>query len=96
MGMCCHLVAKVGSNNISFLLEPLLIRVSKPRQKYLFYRHGGWWATKDCRHISGPVSIEIGDNCYVRALDDGTFTVGAPHGDGKPFIQDYMENTNLL
>ena len=50
---------------------------------YCLCRHGGWWSAKEFNNISGPVAIEIGDNCYIKALDDGTFTVGAPHGDGK-------------
>ena len=50
------------------------------------FRHGGWWAAKEFRHISGPIAIELGDNSYIRALDDGTFTVGAPHNDGNVVI----------
>jgi protein FRG1 len=52
-------------------------------KSYKYFRHGGWWAAKEFRHISGPIAIELGDNSYIRALDDGTFTVGAPHNDGK-------------
>ncbi len=51
-----------------------------------FFRHGGWWAAKEFRHISGPIAIELGDNSYIRALDDGTFTVGAPHNDGNALL----------
>jgi protein FRG1 len=25
------------------------------------------------------VAIEFGEHCYVKCLDDGTFTLGAPH-----------------
>jgi protein FRG1 len=33
--------------------------------------------------ISGIVAVEFGEGCYVKCLDDGTFTLGAPHGDGE-------------
>lgn len=32
--------------------------------------------------ISGTVAIEFGNSTYVKCLDDGTFTLGAPHNDG--------------
>lgn len=52
------------------------------KQKLDTDRHGGWWAATDFKHISGPIAIEIGDNTFLKALDDGTFTLGPPHGDG--------------
>lgn len=33
--------------------------------------------------ISGSISIEFGNNSYISALDNGLFTIGAPHGDGE-------------
>ncbi|KAH8239575.1 hypothetical protein KR032_005566 [Drosophila birchii] len=46
--------------------------------------HGGWWAAKTAADITGTVSIEFSDRCYLKALDNGLFTLGAPHnaGDG--------------
>jgi len=45
--------------------------------------HGGWWATNDLSQINGPVAIEFGDHCYVKALDDGSFTLGAKKDEGQ-------------
>jgi len=45
-------------------------------------KHGGWWAAKDFSHVNGPVAFQL-KGCYVRTLDDGSFTLGAPHGDGE-------------
>lgn len=46
-------------------------------------KHGGWWSASQFKHISGAVSIEFGsDGCYIRALDDGSFSLSAPHDDG--------------
>ena len=48
-------------------------------------RHGGWWSASSHSHITGPIAIEFDDHCYVKALDDGTFTVGTKHDEGgKP------------
>lgn len=44
--------------------------------------HGGWWHCKEFRHISGPVTIQF-KNCHVKTLDDGGFTLGAPHDQGQ-------------
>lgn len=33
--------------------------------------HGGWWAAKTAADITGTVSIEFGDRCYLKALDNG-------------------------
>ena len=38
--------------------------------------HNGWWNVKEFKEIVGPIAIEIGDHCYVKALDDGSFTIG--------------------
>jgi protein FRG1 len=45
-------------------------------------QHGGWWRTTSFRHITGPVALQLRPSSYVRTLDDGGFTLGAPHGDG--------------
>lgn len=44
-------------------------------------KHGGWWAATEFKHITGPVAIQV-KGCYVKTLDDGSFTLGAPHADG--------------
>lgn len=33
--------------------------------------------------ITGPVAIEFGKHTYVKALDSGLFTLGAPHNEGE-------------
>lgn len=33
--------------------------------------------------ISGSVCIEFGTNTYISALDNGLFTLGAPHNEGE-------------
>lgn len=33
--------------------------------------------------VTGSIAIEFGANSYISALDNGLFTVGAPHGDGE-------------
>lgn len=45
-------------------------------------QHGGWWKTSEFGQIVGTVAIEFGKNAYIKSLDDGTFTLGAPHDDG--------------
>jgi protein FRG1 len=44
-------------------------------------KHGGWWAVTQFKHLTGPVAIQL-KGCYIRAVDDGTFTIGAPHDEG--------------
>lgn len=46
-------------------------------------KHGGWWQAKITTEIVGPVAIQFGPNAYVKALDNGLFTLGAPHRDGE-------------
>lgn len=46
-------------------------------------KHGGWWQAKITTEIMGPVAIQFGPNAYVKALDNGLFTLGAPHRDGE-------------
>lgn len=41
---------------------------------------GGWWKVNLFEEISGTIAIEFGNSrSYVKALDDGRFTLGAPH-----------------
>lgn len=45
--------------------------------------HGGWWHATSFRQITGSIAIQLGDKpMYVRALDNGLFTAGAPHDQG--------------
>ncbi|XP_073837174.1 FSHD region gene 1 [Musca autumnalis] len=46
-------------------------------------KHGGWWQAKLTSEITGPVAIQFGENSYVKALDNGLFTLGAPHRNGE-------------
>ncbi|XP_065359616.1 protein FRG1 homolog [Calliphora vicina] len=46
-------------------------------------QHGGWWQAKLATEITGPVAIQFGDRAYVKALDNGLFTLGPPHRDGE-------------
>nr|CAG4641211.1 EOG090X0DUJ [Eulimnadia texana] len=57
-------------------------RKNEDEQHRDFQRHGGWWEITSLSEISGPVAIEIGDRCYVKALDNGLFVLGAPHDEG--------------
>ncbi|XP_028932162.1 protein FRG1 [Ornithorhynchus anatinus] len=40
---------------------------------------GSWWAVRQFGEISGTVAIEMDRGAYVHALDNGLFTLGAPH-----------------
>ncbi|XP_045469968.1 protein FRG1 homolog [Harmonia axyridis] len=44
--------------------------------------HGNWWKTTKIEEIRGSVAIEFGSRTYVKALDNGLFTLGAPHNEG--------------
>lgn len=44
--------------------------------------HGNWWKVSSIEEISGPVAIEFGKHTYIKALDNGLFTLGAPHDEG--------------
>lgn len=46
-------------------------------------KHGNWWKIIKTEDITGPVAIEFGSNIYVKALDNGLFTLGAPHSEGE-------------
>nr|CAD7458282.1 unnamed protein product [Timema tahoe] len=43
---------------------------------------GGWWSVHSIDEITGSVAIEFGTQTYVKALDNGLFTLGAPHDEG--------------
>lgn len=46
-------------------------------------KHGGWWRASKFEDIIGSVAIEFGKQTYIKSLDNGLFTIGAPHeGDG--------------
>ncbi|XP_068124814.1 protein FRG1 isoform X2 [Hyperolius riggenbachi] len=42
---------------------------------------GNWWTVKCFGDISGTVAIEMDKGAYIHALDNGLFTIGAPHKD---------------
>ncbi|XP_015594473.1 protein FRG1 homolog [Cephus cinctus] len=44
--------------------------------------HGGWWKAKNVSEMTGTVTIEFGKQTYMKALDNGLFTLGAPHNEG--------------
>ncbi|XP_071051275.1 protein FRG1 homolog [Onthophagus taurus] len=44
--------------------------------------HGNWWKATKFDDLNGAVAIEFGKHTYVRALDNGLFTLGAPHDEG--------------
>lgn len=45
-------------------------------------KHGGWWKVTKFDEITGSVAIEFGKRSYVKSLDNGLFTLGAPHDEG--------------
>ncbi|KAH0546372.1 protein FRG1 homolog [Cotesia glomerata] len=45
-------------------------------------QHGGWWKVNSFSEITGTVAIEFGNHTYIKALDNGLFTLGAPHDEG--------------
>ncbi|XP_045609117.1 protein FRG1 [Procambarus clarkii] len=45
--------------------------------------HGGWWHCTALHQMTGALAIQLGTSpVYVRALDNGLFTAGAPHDQG--------------
>lgn len=44
--------------------------------------HGNWWKVTKIEEVTGPIAIEFGNHTYVKALDNGLFTLGAPHDEG--------------
>lgn len=45
--------------------------------------HGGWWKATSVSEVTGTVAIEFGNQTYMKALDNGLFTLGAPHREGE-------------
>uniref|UniRef100_A0A8B9SPM8 Protein FRG1 n=1 Tax=Anas platyrhynchos TaxID=8839 RepID=A0A8B9SPM8_ANAPL len=46
---------------------------------------GNWWAVSNFGEITGTIAIEMDKGAYIHALDNGLFTLGAPHkGDEGP------------
>ncbi|KAE8738395.1 hypothetical protein FOCC_FOCC016116 [Frankliniella occidentalis] len=46
-------------------------------------QHGGWIHCKSTDLITGSIAIEFGNQTYIKALDNGLFTLGAPHDHGE-------------
>ncbi|XP_068259223.1 protein FRG1 [Nyctibius grandis] len=42
---------------------------------------GNWWAVSNFGEITGTIAIEMAKGAYIHALDNGLFTLGAPHKD---------------
>lgn len=60
--------------------------LSNPKIKWLnldfFYFVGIWWTVSNFGEISGTIAIEMDKGAYIHALDNGLFTLGAPHREG--------------
>jgi len=59
------------------------VKRSKKEFKEDSMKHGGWWACEKYHEVTGPVAIQFPNNCYMKAMDNGKFVLGAPHGDGE-------------
>lgn len=60
-------------------------------------KHGGWWKVDKFDDITGSVAIQFGNRTYIKSLDNGTFTLGPPHDEGKPFLYtNWWWNSNIL
>lgn len=46
-------------------------------------KYAGWRACSRFEQITASVILEASPSAYVTSLDDGTFTLGPPHGDGE-------------
>lgn len=58
--------------------------------------HGNWWRVSKVEDITGPVAIEFGKHTYIKALDNGLFTLGAPHADGEgPSPEEILTAVNI-
>ena len=57
-------------------------KLRKKAEKSDIAQHGGWWAATQLKCVTGPVAIQL-KGSFVKSVDDGTFTIGAPHGDGE-------------
>lgn len=53
--------------------------------------NGGWWTCKQVSEITGSIAIQFGEHRFVKALDDGSFTLSAPHnkGEGPAFDEEF-------
>lgn len=64
--------------------------------------NGGWWICKQVSEITGSIVIQFGDQSrFVKALDDGTFTLSAQHqkGEGPAFDEElsaFIVNENKI
>ncbi|XP_049285977.1 protein FRG1 homolog [Anopheles funestus] len=47
-------------------------------------KHGGWWIVTKTSDITGSIALQFDKQAYVKALDNGLFTLGAPHNEGDP------------
>ncbi|XP_052867724.1 protein FRG1 homolog isoform X1 [Anopheles cruzii] len=47
-------------------------------------KHGGWWMVKKTTEITGSIALQFDKQAYIKALDNGLFTLGAPHNEGDP------------
>lgn len=44
---------------------------------------GGWCKAISVSEITGTVAIEFKNQTYMKALDNGLFTLGSPHDEGE-------------
>jgi protein FRG1 len=53
--------------------------------------NGGWWKCTEVSQITGSIALQFGDHRFVKALDDGSFTLSAPHpkGEGPAFDEEF-------
>lgn len=45
--------------------------------------HGNWAKAEVISDITGSICIEFGRHTYVKAMDNGCFTLGPPHSEGE-------------
>jgi len=45
--------------------------------------HGGWWLVSNVEEFKGLIAVEMGSHCYMSAMDNGKFTLGAPRPEGQ-------------
>uniref|UniRef100_A0A8C4R053 FSHD region gene 1 n=1 Tax=Eptatretus burgeri TaxID=7764 RepID=A0A8C4R053_EPTBU len=41
----------------------------------------GWWAVRTIDEVTGTIAMEMKERSFLHALDNGLFTLGAPHTD---------------
>lgn len=53
--------------------------------------NGGWWICKEVAEITGSIAIQFGEHRFVKALDDGSFTLSVKHakGEGPAFDEEF-------